>query len=130
MRTAPAVVHRTLAILDSKDRIPHPKLRGTAVYNFWQDKDHPRGILRRTTLDSYSSASPAWEIVLDIDAMAKADDVPWVYKAFDCLAPEYRLCMVSLSRGGSDATEEREFDTVAKKFVDGGFFVPEAKNGN
>ena len=123
------IYDRTLAILDSQDRIPYPELRGAAVYNFWQDKDHPRGILRRTTLDSYRGGSPAWELVLDMDAMAKADDVPWVYKGSECLAPEYRFCMVSLSRGGSDATEDREFDTVAKKFVDGGFFVPEAKSG-
>jgi prolyl oligopeptidase len=123
------IYDRTLAILDSQDRIPYPGLRGAAVYNFWQDKDHPRGILRRTTLDSYKAASPDWELVLDMDAMAKADDIPWVYKGSDCLAPDFQFCMVSLSRGGSDATEDREFDTVAKKFVDSGFFVPEAKSG-
>jgi prolyl oligopeptidase len=99
------------------------------VYNFWQDKDHPRGILRRTSLASYKTATPSWELVLDIDAMAKADNLPWVYKGSDCLAPEYRRCMVSLSRGGSDASELREFDAVAKAFVTDGFFVPEAKSG-
>ncbi len=123
------IYDRTLSILDSQDRIPTPSLRGEMVYNFWQDKEHPRGILRRTSLASYKTATPSWELVLDIDAMAKADNLPWVYKGSDCLAPEYRRCMVELSRGGSDAVEQREFDAVAKKFVSDGFVVPEAKSG-
>jgi prolyl oligopeptidase len=36
--------------------------------------------------------------------------------------------MISLSRGGADATIEREFDTVAKAFVEGGFVLDEAKH--
>jgi len=123
------IYDRTLSILDSQDRIPYPSVRGDLLYNFWQDKDHPRGILRRTSLASYKTATPSWELVLDIDAMAKADNLPWVYKGSDCLAPEYRRCMVTLSRGGSDAAELREFDAVAKAFVKDGFFVPEAKSG-
>jgi prolyl oligopeptidase len=118
------IYDRTLAILDSQDRIPYPSVRGELVYNFWQDKEHPRGILRRTSLASYKTATPSWELVLDIDAMAKADNLPWVYKGSDCLAPEYRRCMVTLSRGGSDAAEQREFDAAAKAFITGGFFVP------
>ena len=37
--------------------------------------------------------------------------------------------MVSLSNGGKDATEDREFDLASKSFVEGGFVVPEAKSG-
>ena len=123
------IYERTLSIFDSSDRIPMPTLRGELIYNFWQDKDHPRGILRRASLASYKTESPEWETVLDIDAMAEADDIPWVYKGSDCLAPNYRRCLITLSRGGSDAAEEREFDMVDRKFVEGGFFVPEAKSG-
>ena len=36
--------------------------------------------------------------------------------------------MISLSRGGSDAATEREFDVRTKKFVEGGFALPEAKS--
>ncbi len=71
--------------------------------------------------------SPAWEVVLDVDALAEAEGENWVWKGADCLSPEYRHCMVSLSRGGADASVEREFDAAAKAFVEGGFFVPEAK---
>ena len=37
--------------------------------------------------------------------------------------------LVQLSRGGADATVSREFDLVAKRFVDGGFVIPETKWG-
>jgi hypothetical protein len=44
-----------------------------------------------------------------------------------CLGPDYRRCLVSLSRGGADATVVREFDTVDKRFVDGGFACPKPR---
>ena len=40
------------------------------MYNFWQDKANPKGVLRRTTMASYRSATPEWETVLDVDALA------------------------------------------------------------
>ena len=119
---------RTLQILDSKDKIPTPELYGDAVYNFWKDDQHERGIWRRTTLASYRTTAPQWETVLDVDALAKADGKPWVFHGAKCLAPAYVRCMVSLSPGGSDASVEREFDTKTREFVSGGFTLPEAKS--
>ena len=119
---------KALKILDSKDRIASPGLLGTAVYNFWQDPEHVRGIWRRTTLESYVTPAPTWETVLDLDALSKAEGQPLVFKGAACLDPAYRRCMVALSRGGSDAVVQREFDTAAKTFVEGGFLVPEAKS--
>jgi prolyl oligopeptidase len=122
------IYNRTLEILDSKDRIATPSLHGLAVYNFWQDRTHMRGIWRRTTLDSYRTGHPDWEPVIDVDALSKADNTPWVFKEATCLPPEYRRCMVALSPGGGDAVVEREFDTVAKDFVKDGFSLPKAKS--
>ncbi len=122
------IYERTLQILDSKERVPSPSLTGDMVYNFWQDKDHPRGIWRRATLASYRTPAPQWETVIDVDALVKADDIPWAWKGADCLPPEQRLCMVTLARGGSDAAVQREFDVRSKKFVEGGFSLPEAKS--
>jgi prolyl oligopeptidase len=122
------IYEKTLAILDSKDKIPTPSLFGTTVYNFWKDDQHERGIWRRTTLESYRTAAPAWETVIDIDALARAENMPWDFKGADCLPPDFRRCLVSLSRGGADATVVREFDTVTKLFVPGGFTLPEAKS--
>jgi prolyl oligopeptidase len=122
------VEQEILHIITSEDRIPYPSTRGDVVYNFWTDTEHPRGIYRRTSLESYLSGAPAWETVLDIDALVEEEGVPWAYRGMSCLGPEHRRCMVNLSRGGSDATEAREFDLVEARFVEGGFFLPEAKS--
>ncbi|MCG6949081.1 MAG: prolyl oligopeptidase family serine peptidase [Acidobacteria bacterium] len=124
-----AEIHtKLLEIYNSRDRIPQPAIRGDWIYNFRQDADHVRGIWRRATLDEYVTEDPAWEIVLDVDALAEAENENWVWKGADCLPPIYQHCMISLSRGGADATVEREFDTVGKKFVKDGFTLPEAKH--
>jgi len=123
-----SIYGQSLAILESQDKIDYPTIQGDRVYNFWQDAEHARGIWRRTTMDSYLSDQPTWETVLDIDRLAEEEDVPWAFHGAECLAPEYRRCLVSLSRGGSDASEVREFDLESLAFVEGGFFLPEAKS--
>ncbi|MFI5181275.1 MAG: prolyl oligopeptidase family protein [Thermoanaerobaculia bacterium] len=119
---------RTLEILDSKEKIPTPNLLGDTVYNFWRDDVHERGIWRRTSLASYRTPSPAWETVLDVDALAKAEGKAWVFHGAGCLPPANVRCMIRLSAGGSDAAVEREFDTGTRQFVPGGFALPEAKS--
>jgi prolyl oligopeptidase len=118
---------RALAILQARDRIPMVSLRPDGLYNFWQDADHVRGIVRRTSLASYRSARPRWETVLDIDALAAAEGRSWVYQGMQCLPPEERRCLVVLSDGGRDANLVREFDLAERGFVDGGFALPEGK---
>ena len=119
-----------LAIVQSRDRIPSPGFnRDGTIDNFWQDANHVRGIWRRTTLDSYRTAEPQWETVLDIDALSTAEGANWVYKGSSCLQPDERLCLISLSNGGKDAVTIREFDSVSKAFVEGGFTLPESKGG-
>ncbi len=120
---------RTLEILDSDEKIAYVNKMGDYYYNFWRDAEHVRGLWRRTTLDEYRKAEPEWETVLDVDALAAAEKENWVYSGADCLEPENRLCLLSLSRGGADASVVREFDTVTKTFVEGGFELAEAKSG-
>lgn len=121
------------AILDSDARIPAVQKIGNLYYNFWRDKKHPRGVWRRTTLEEYRKAEPQWEIVLDIDALNAAEEIPegkqWVWHGADCLKPDYRRCLISLSPGGSDADVTREFDLETQSFVDDGFYRPVAKGG-
>ncbi|MDJ0911786.1 MAG: prolyl oligopeptidase family serine peptidase, partial [Woeseiaceae bacterium] len=117
---------RNLSIYDSEDRIPSPGMRGDDIYNFWRDADNERGLWRRTTIDEYVAGDPEWETVLDLDALAAEEDEDWVWKGASCLRPEYRRCLLRLSRGGADAVVVREFD-VESGFVDGGFFVEEGK---
>ena len=40
---------------------------------------NPRGLWRRTTLESFRSDQPAWEILLDIDALAAAEGEDWIW---------------------------------------------------
>lgn len=112
----------------AKDKFPQVTLRGGLIYNFWQDADHVRGIWRRTTVESFRSKSPAWEILLDLDALAAKENENWVWKGSACLAPDFRHCLLQLSRGGGDATVVREFDLSSKELVADGFSLAEAKS--
>lgn len=125
----PELKAQALAIYDSQDRIPFVSFRPDGLYNFWQDKDNPKGLLRRTTLESYQTENPEWETVLDVDALAAAEGKEWVYKGSSCLPPAMTRCMIALSDGGEDATILREFDTSTKSFVEGGFAIEEKSQG-
>jgi prolyl oligopeptidase len=122
-----SIYRSTLEVLNSEDRIAYPSILNGALYNFWQDEAHPRGLWRRTSWDSYLSGEPRWETVLDVDALAAKEGKPWVFHGADCI-PGGTRCMVALSRGGADAEEVREFDLETRDFVPGGFFLPEAKS--
>jgi len=119
---------RFLEILDSQAKIPFIEKIGDSYYNFWKDKDHERGLWRRTSLAEYRKEQPAWETVLDLDALGKAEKENWVWAGAIELPPDYTRCLISLSRGGADATVVREFDLAAKTFVKDGFVLPEAKS--
>jgi prolyl oligopeptidase len=122
---------RIREVLDSRDRIPAVRRRGDHLYNLWQDATNPRGLWRRTTLAEYRQAQPAWETVLDIDALGKAEGVNWVWGGSNSFGPDHRRCMLKLSKGGADAAVQREFDTLTKRFIpasEGGFELPEAKS--
>jgi prolyl oligopeptidase len=117
-----------LDVLNAKDRIPYVSRRGDWLYNFWQDEVHKRGLWRRTTLAEYRRSEPRWDTLLDLDALARAEGENWVWGGASCHGPSYRRCLLSLSRGGADAKVVREFDVLDKRFVDGGFALPEAKS--
>ncbi|MBT9471029.1 MAG: prolyl oligopeptidase family serine peptidase [Pseudomonadota bacterium] len=117
------------AIFTAVDRIPQPSFRAGGVDNFWQDAAHTHGVWRHTSQASYRTASPDWELVLDLDQLAADEKRNWFWKGATCLKPAQTICLVQLSNGGGDAVELREFDTVAKRFVEGGFRSPEGKQG-
>ena len=117
-----------LKILQATDRIPAPDFaRNGMIDNFWQDGDHVQGIWRRTTWESYQTANPQWDTIIDFDALSKAEGKNWVYKGADCLPPDNNICLISLSDGGLDAETIREFDVSKKAFVPGGFDLPAGK---
>lgn len=112
----------------AKDRIPRVNLMGGMIHNHWQDDKSVRGVWRRTTVKEFKYNNPKWETLLDIDKLAKDENENWVYAGSDCLPPKYDLCLLRLSRGGRDAAVYREFKISEKKFVEGGFYLPEAKS--
>ena len=116
-------------LLDRPDNLPLVTRRGGLLFNFWRDAGHPRGLWRRTTLASFQTAAPEWEILLDIDALAASEGEDWIWHGAHTLYPGHERAIVSLSRGGSDASVLREFDLGESRFVAGGFTLPEAKGG-
>jgi prolyl oligopeptidase len=116
-------------ILNRPDNIPFVVRRGDYLYNFWKDAKNPRGLWRRTTLDSFRMEQPDWDIILDVDVLAVQEKEDWVWHGASTLPGTHDLAILSLSRGGGDATVLREFDIAARAFVKGGFYLPEAKGG-
>lgn len=117
-----------LEVLDTDARIPYVVRRGEYLYNFWRDAANPRGLWRRTTLDSYRTDTPEWDVLIDVDELGRADGEKWVWAGAAVIYPEYTRALVSLSRGGSDASIVREFDMLTREFVTDGFELPEAKS--
>ncbi|WP_433969172.1 hypothetical protein [Tunturiibacter gelidiferens] len=123
----PVLAETALKVLESPTRLPSPDFRVGEIYNTWQDAQHVRGILRKTSLDSYLTDQPEWQTVIDYDALAAKDNEKWVEKGLNCLYPGDGLCLVSLSAGGEDADTRREFDLKTGNFVEGGFVLPKSK---
>ncbi|SFT75412.1 prolyl oligopeptidase family protein [Arthrobacter sp. ov118] len=125
---------RILEVLDSTDRIPMVGKHGEWYYNFWKDRENPRGLWRRTSWDSYRAGSPAWDVLLDVDALAAAEGQDWVFHGANFLRPAagepHRRALLAFSPDGGDANRYREFDVEARGFVDpadGGFDLPTGK---
>jgi prolyl oligopeptidase len=120
---------RALAILNDEQQIAMPDaVMGDMVANLWRDAKNPRGVWRVSPLAAYRAGKPQWRTLIDVDALGKQEGKSWVWHGADCLAPDYRRCLVALSPGGTDADVVREFDVPSGKFVEGGFVVPEAKS--
>ena len=89
-------------------------------------------------MKSYCTDSPEWTTVLDVDELAKKDDISWVWngprplqRARDPMSENGKRttrALLHLSRGGSDATHVKEFDLLTGDFVtENPFILPEAK---
>jgi len=116
----------SLEVYTSQERIVAGEPRDGFLYNYWQDETHVRGLWRRAPLDGYLAGAPEWDVILDLDALADAEDENWVWDGADCLRGTTR-CLVGMSHGGSDANFVREFDMETRTFVEGGFYLDEAK---
>eukprot|EP00557_Chaetoceros_sp_GSL56_P000073 CAMPEP_0176496756 /NCGR_PEP_ID=MMETSP0200_2-20121128/11361_1 /TAXON_ID=947934 /ORGANISM="Chaetoceros sp., Strain GSL56" /LENGTH=772 /DNA_ID=CAMNT_0017894725 /DNA_START=391 /DNA_END=2709 /DNA_ORIENTATION=- len=147
-KSSTGTYQKVLNILESDDRIAYVTKYGVnedgepILYNLWKDSNNPKGLWRKTTMDSYKTSDPQWETVLDVDRLAEQDGISWVWKGSTSLPKNIdpvstakggkivTRTLLSLSRGGADATYLKEFDLVRQEFVteqEGGFVLPEAK---
>ncbi len=116
------------AALDRPGRLPHVTRRGAHLYNYWTDAANPRGLWRRTTMDSFRSDTPEWDVLLDLDALATAEGADWIWKGATTLFGSHDRAILRLSRGGGDAVVLREFDLATRSFPAEGFRLAEAKS--
>lgn len=120
---------RAKDILDDNRQIADPgEVMGDTITNFWRDAANPRGIWRQSPLAAYLAGKPVWTTLIDVDALGKAEKQSWVWHGADCLAPDYKRCLISVSPGGTDADIVREWDRPTKSFVTDGFALPQAKS--
>src|SRR5207342_3542481 len=82
-----ALHERLLSVYNSRERIPTVSKIGEHYYNVWQDAANPRGVWRRTTLEEYRKAEPAWETVLDLGKLSAEENEKWVLKGVNCFEP-------------------------------------------
>ncbi|MBX3530846.1 MAG: S9 family peptidase [Rhizobiaceae bacterium] len=119
---------KALALFQAEDIIPFGYIQGDYVYNYWQDAKNPLGVWRRATVASYKTPSPEWDVILDTDRLAAEEGIGWVFGYGDCLRPDYRICAISMSPDGGDASVVREFDLEKRQFMPDGFNLPVSKS--
>lgn len=112
-------------VLTDPGRLESTSTIGPDVYQYHQEHDHPLGIWRRTAKDAYLAGKPAWETVIDLDALAAKDHKKWFFEGASCHG---RHCLVRLSNNGKDAVETRELSLDTRQFVAGGFVIPDSKS--
>lgn len=122
-----ALKQQYLDDLNDDEKIDYPRIVGDYVYNFWKDENHVRGIWRRTSIQDYKADKDNWNIILDLDKLSKKEDKKWVFSGVNWLAPDYKICLLSLSDGGTDENIVREFNVDTKEFVKDGFYLPSSK---
>lgn len=118
-----------LNYLGNENNIILPEIDTQNRYRgFWKDERYPRGVLADISSSSYRSKNPDWRIILDIGALCAAENRGWTYESTEEASFNGKNYMlVSLSEGGSDAVEIREFNVDTLQFIDAGFRIPMAK---
>ncbi len=124
----PVIEKEILDVITAKDKLPAIFFHDGQLYQYWQDQVHVRGVLKRTSVADFNAHKNNWEVVFDLDAIAKAENKNWVWKSFTCYKKNEKTCLVFLSNGGKDAITAREFNLGTKEFVKDGFSFPESKS--
>ena len=92
--------------------MPEIFLHNAQLYNLWKDAQNPRGLWRRTTLESFRTKQPDWEAVLDLDSLAAEEGEDWIWRGSATLPGRHDRAILHLSRGGGDAVAPGGHDFV------------------
>ncbi|QZA79834.1 prolyl oligopeptidase family serine peptidase [Deefgea piscis] len=122
------MTEQILQFSQDQQQIPYFAQHGDWLYHFYQGSTQPRGVYRRTTLASYQSTDPQWQIVFDLDQLAEIEEVKWQLAGISHCILQANLCLISLSINGSDGHVCREYDIEQQCFVENGFRFPFGKN--
>ncbi|WP_298634947.1 prolyl oligopeptidase family serine peptidase [uncultured Umboniibacter sp.] len=117
-----------LEVLNQEGQLSGAYAIGDYYFELKKTEDNPRGVLIRSPNEAFLAGEAQWETVLDVDALAESEGKPWVYHGLNCYQNDPAQCLVSLSPGGTDADEVREFNALTGEFINDGFYLPLAKS--
>ncbi|HKR88877.1 MAG TPA: prolyl oligopeptidase family serine peptidase [Phenylobacterium sp.] len=124
------ILARLKSLLAAGDPPPLIQLLGPIALKFQRSVAHPHGLLQVAERDG-DGVPTAWRTVLDVDALrareGRAYKLQFGVGGTDCVAPDYRRCILALSPEGGDEVELREFDLDRGDFVEGGFRTPASR---
>ena len=86
-----------------------------------------QGILRRTSLASYRTATPEWETVLDVDALARGRGQTGSIRACNACRPKSGAASSPSPTAAATPIMCASSTCRTKQFVEGGFSLPEGK---
>ncbi len=104
------------SVLNSKERIVDPIIVGDKVFNYWRDARHHLGIFRWASFNDFIRNQPRWESLIDFDKLTKS--TAQIYRGASFEPTQQKLALITISPGGSDAHNIREFDLQTKKFIE------------
>src|SRR5260370_24461608 len=109
------------AIFDRPDNIPFPNRRAGRLFNPWRDAANPRGLWRTTTLESFCSDAPNWDVLIDVDVLAAKESEDWVWRGGATPPPPHDPALQCFSRGGAGPVRLRAFQLSTRTFFAAGF---------
>lgn len=118
-----------LQIAAGEEAIPgnvRGEISGGWFYDLWQGTAHPRGIWRRTTVESLARGESQWETLIDLDDLSRDEGKNWDFRYSVCSPHNEARCLLVLTEGGRATSTFREFDTSSRTFVEKGFRVADA----
>ena len=106
------------------------KLLGGNLVRFRRDAAHTHGLLEIASRGA-DGLPGRWRLALDVDELRRTEGKPyelhWYNQKDTCLPPQFDRCLLTLSPGGGDEVELREFDLNKAQFVNKGFVTPASR---